>query len=216
MKGKHVSIASFYPQGTVVSSGLSKWCGAGGWRLGTFSFPSNLHYLLDAMAAVASETFTSVSAPIQYAAVRAFEGGTDIELYLRNSRRILKIIGESITEVLRKHHISLPTPKGGFYLFPNFSHYSEKLKEKGIETSATLCERLLEETGVAILPANAFGRPDSELIARMVYANFDGAKALEVAQKDYAKCSLDANFLKRCCPDVIEGINALVNWIETS
>jgi len=72
-RGRHVSIARFYPEGTVVSSGLSKWCGAGGWRLGTFAFPPTLRWLQAAMAAVASETFTSTSAPIQHAAVRAFE-----------------------------------------------------------------------------------------------------------------------------------------------
>ena len=73
--GRHVSIARYYPEGTIVSSGLSKWCGAGGWRLGTFSFPSNFEWLLNPMTAVASETYTSVSAPIQYAAISAFEGG---------------------------------------------------------------------------------------------------------------------------------------------
>ena len=40
-EGNHVSIAKYYPEGTIISSGLSKWCGAGGWRLGTFSFPPN-------------------------------------------------------------------------------------------------------------------------------------------------------------------------------
>ncbi|MEM7678388.1 MAG: aminotransferase class I/II-fold pyridoxal phosphate-dependent enzyme, partial [Myxococcota bacterium] len=35
--GRYVSIAQYYPEGTIVSSGLSKWCGAGGWRLGTFT-----------------------------------------------------------------------------------------------------------------------------------------------------------------------------------
>src|SRR5690606_13161959 len=33
-EGAHISIARFYPEGTIISSGLSKWCGAGGWRLG--------------------------------------------------------------------------------------------------------------------------------------------------------------------------------------
>jgi aspartate aminotransferase len=61
--GKHLSIAKFYPEGTIISSGLSKWCGAGGWRLGTFTFPSSLSWLLEAMASMASETFTSTSAP---------------------------------------------------------------------------------------------------------------------------------------------------------
>src|SRR5690606_7376175 len=69
-EGAHVSIARYYPKGTIISAGLSKWCGAGGWRLGTFTFPRELRWLLDAMASVASETYTSTSAPIQYAAVR--------------------------------------------------------------------------------------------------------------------------------------------------
>ena len=33
--GEHISIAGYYPEGTIISSGLSKWAGAGGWRLGT-------------------------------------------------------------------------------------------------------------------------------------------------------------------------------------
>ncbi|MFK7908027.1 MAG: pyridoxal phosphate-dependent aminotransferase [Chitinophagales bacterium] len=213
-EGKHVSIAAFYPEGTIVSSGLSKWCGAGGWRLGTFTFPSNLRYLLDAMAAVASETFTSVSAPIQHAAIRAFEGGEAIDLYLQDSRRILKVIGETIAQKLHNNHVSLPLPKGGFYLFPNFSHYKEKLNAKGIFTSSDFCQRLLEETGVAILPANAFGRPDNDLIARMAYVNFDGKKALKVARKEYADKPLDDDFLKKCCGETMEGIDVLVNWLK--
>ena len=36
--GLHESIARYYPEGTISSTGLSKWCGAGGWRLGTFIF----------------------------------------------------------------------------------------------------------------------------------------------------------------------------------
>jgi len=73
--GQHISIAKYYPEGTIISSRLSKWCGAGGWRLGTFTFPKELHWLLDAMAVVASETFTATSTPIQHAAVKAFENG---------------------------------------------------------------------------------------------------------------------------------------------
>lgn len=38
------------------------------------------------MAVMASETFTSTSAPIQYAAVKAFEGGYEIDNYLRRTR----------------------------------------------------------------------------------------------------------------------------------
>jgi len=65
-RGRHASVARHYPEGTIVSSGLSKWCGAGGWRLGTFTFPRTLGWLLEAIAAVASETYTSTSAPVEF------------------------------------------------------------------------------------------------------------------------------------------------------
>ena len=70
--GKYKSISHYYPDGTIVSSGLSKWCGAGGWRLGTIIFPNKLTYIKDAIRVIASETYTAVSAPIQYAAIKAY------------------------------------------------------------------------------------------------------------------------------------------------
>lgn len=102
-QGKHVSVAKFYPEGTIISSGLSKWCGAGGWRLGTFTFPSNYDWLLDKMACVASETYTSVCAPIQYAAVPAFKGGVYIEKYLWHVRRILAAHNPAISRTSRRN-----------------------------------------------------------------------------------------------------------------
>ncbi|MBN2519318.1 MAG: aminotransferase class I/II-fold pyridoxal phosphate-dependent enzyme, partial [Bacteroidales bacterium] len=135
---QHVSIARFYPEGTVISSGLSKWCGAGGWRLGCFTFPQNLSWLLDAMAIVASETFTSTSAPIQYAAIRAFEGGEEIDQYLYQTRRILKGIAKYMVTKLREVNIQVPMPQGAFYLFIDFGFYKDKLQNKGIFTSVEL------------------------------------------------------------------------------
>ena len=32
--GEFKSLAAFYPEGTCITTGLSKWSGAGGWRLG--------------------------------------------------------------------------------------------------------------------------------------------------------------------------------------
>jgi aspartate aminotransferase len=127
-RGGHFSVARFYPEGTIISSGLSKWCGAGGWRLGTFTFPKQLSWLLDAMAAVASETFTSVSAPIQYAAVQAFRGGREIEEYLSHARRILHLLGTSCAEILQEAGIRVHLPNGAFYLFIDFSPHTMRLQ----------------------------------------------------------------------------------------
>ena len=92
--GNYHSISHFYPEGTVISSGLSKWCGAGGWRLGTLIFPKELKIIHDSVRSLASETFTSVSAPIQYAAVKAYT--EDHSEYLNNSRTILKKVADFV------------------------------------------------------------------------------------------------------------------------
>ena len=78
---QYKSISNFYPEGTIVSSGLSKWCGAGGWRLGFFAIPNQLKDLKNSIKILCSESFTSVSAPIQYAAIKAYKD--DHSIYLR-------------------------------------------------------------------------------------------------------------------------------------
>ncbi|MFC2101968.1 pyridoxal phosphate-dependent aminotransferase [Bacteroidota bacterium] len=214
-QGQHVSIARFYPEGTIVSSGLSKWCGAGGWRLGTFSFPSNLSWLLDAISVVASETFTSTSAPIQHAAVTAFEDHPEIDLYLHHSRRVLKSIAHYMTNSFHKMGLDIQLPQGGFYMFPNFGPFRQRLASHGIMNSYELATRLLDETGVAVLPGSDFARNSEELTARMAYVDFDGQLALLAAASLNSNGNgLNGSFVKEYCPKVVEGIERVGNWLS--
>lgn len=213
--GKHVSIATFYPERTIISSGLSKWCGAGGWRLGTFSFPPNFHWLLNPMAAVASETYTSVCAPIQYAAVSAFRGSIGIERYLMNVRRILRYLAVRCIDLLRNGGLNVHMPSGGFYLYIDFTPFKERLVQKGIATSADVCTKLLEETGVAILPGTAFMQPEGELTARVAFVNFDGAKALAMSESIPMHEALPDDFCTDYCKSVLTAINLIVDWVHT-
>ncbi|HSM02896.1 MAG TPA: aminotransferase class I/II-fold pyridoxal phosphate-dependent enzyme [Acidimicrobiia bacterium] len=212
-QGRHASIATFYPEGTIISGGLSKWCGAGGWRLGTFTFPSELTWLRDAVAAVASETYTSTSAPIQFAAVKAFDGGNELEGYLVNARRILRALGVAFAERLRSAGVFVPDPQGAFYLFPDFSALGAGLAERGVQTSTDLCERLLGDTGVALLPGSAFGRSPHELTARLAYVDFDGAQALAAAEAIPRDQELDAAFLDQYCANTIRAAEVIADWI---
>jgi aspartate aminotransferase len=213
-KGQHASIARFYREGTIVSAGLSKWCGAGGWRLGTFAFPPGLEWLHDAMAVVASETFTTTSAPIQYAAVRAFQGGMRIERYLWYSRRILEAISNWITARLQKAGVVIERPRGAFYSFPDFAPFRDKLAARGITDSEQLCERLLQDTGVAILPSVDFGRPPEELTARMAYVDFDGARALAAAEVLPRDQPLDEGYLQTYCSNILTAVDLICEWLE--
>ncbi len=212
-RGEHVSIARFYPEGTIISSGLSKWCGAGGWRLGTFLFPPRMRWLLAAMASAASETFTSTSAPIQHAAIRAFEGGPEIEDYLHRSRRILHALGNWTAASFASAGLRCPEPEGGFYLLPDFSPLAPRLARRGIETSKDLAERLLKETGVALLPGSEFGRPETELTCRIAYVDFDGGAALEAAAKIPDEEPLGEDFLREYTPRVCEAADRIGEWV---
>jgi aspartate aminotransferase len=214
-KNQHVSIARFYPEGTIISGGLSKWCGAGGWRLGTFSFPSSLDWLHKAMAIVASETYTSTSAPIQYAAISAFSGGEDIEDYLVHVRRILKALAKYCVGQLGEIQINIPMPHGAFYLFPDFGIYREKLCEKGIQTSVELCNTLLDETGIAMLPGYEFGRDPAEMTARMAFVDFDGKAALSAASGEYRDREIDESFVLNHAPRLAEAFSRLKAWFSS-
>lgn len=212
--GAHRSIAPLLPESTVFSGGLSKWCGAGGWRLGVFVFPRALAWLREAMTAVATETFTSTSAPIQHAAVAAFEGHAEIDAYLHHSRRILRGLGAILTAQLRAMGAQVVAPDGGFYMFPDFSAFKHALARRGIHTSAQMCTQLLADTGVAIIPGSEFGRPASELTARIAYVDFDGAAALKASMQETAPVELDDACFENHCPDVVMAVHRLSEWMS--
>ncbi len=213
-KGEHQSIARYYPEGTIIASGLSKWAGAGGWRLGTFAFPGELNWLLDAMAVVASETFTATSAPIQYAAVRAFNGGTELERYLLHSRRILRSLAGRIWQSLTQAGLNVARPDGAFYMFPDFEPLRPQLAARGIHNAAQLCQRLLDETGVAMLPGSCFGRPEQELTVRLAFVDFDGARSLAAAEQIPADQELNDDFLRQYCDKVLTAIERVCDWLQ--
>ncbi|MBJ6136718.1 pyridoxal phosphate-dependent aminotransferase [Marinobacter litoralis] len=214
-EGRHKSIARYYPEGTIISTGMSKWLGAGGWRLGAFIFPSELRPLQDAMAIIASETFTSTAAPIQYAAITAFNGGDDINSYLNDSRRVLKVVGEYVHRRLTDMGAIVRKPEGAFYVFPEFSNFSERLANRDIKTSQAFCSALLEHTGVAILPASDFGFVPDHMGARLAFVDFDGAQALTLAAGDYADQELADDFVHQACPRIVLAMDQMEQWLNS-
>ena len=197
---KYKSISTFYPEGTIVSSGLSKWCGAGGWRLGFFAIPSQLKELKDSLRVLCSESFTSVSAPIQYAAVEAYSG--DYSVYLEKVKKILFVTGTYVYENLKSNTINVSKPEGGFYLFPEF------LNAK-FSSSSKMCKDILEKTGVALLPGSDFGLDDTKMIARLSYTDFDGTNFIK---NTAGSKNLDTDNLKKYAPNIVEGTQKLKEW----
>ena len=196
------SISEFYPEKTIISNGLSKWCGAGGWRLGYFIIPEALTELKNSIKNLASETFSSVSAPIQYAAIAAYNNNHNE--YINDSRSILKAVGEYVFENLKSNTISINKPQGGFYLMPEF------LTQK-FSTSEEMCSNILNETGVALLPGSDFGFPKERMITRLSFTDFNGGEFMQNIKKTK---KIDINSISKFAPKIIEGTKKLKLWSE--
>jgi aspartate aminotransferase len=212
--GEHVSIARFYPEGTIISNGLSKWCGAGGWRVGAFVFPRELEWLQATIAAAASETFSAVSAPIQYAAVVAFDGNDEIDDYLSRSRCLLRALMTTSARRLRDAGATVPEPQGGFYLLPRFHDDCPRFRQGRPDTAADLCESILTDTGVAILPGSDFGLAPEQLFVRLAAVDFDGDAALAGFDGLAEDAVPDEAFLRTYCARTMTGIDRLCDWIQ--
>ena len=197
------SISEFYPEKTIISNGLSKWCGAGGWRLGYFIIPETLKRLGDSLKILASETFSSVSAPIQYAAIAAYKNNHD--KYIYNSRSILRAVGEHVYTNLVSNKININKPQGGFYLMPEFLI-------KKFSTSEEMCSNILKETGVALLPGSDFGFSKEQMIARLSFTDFDGQEFMNNIKKNK---KIDSNLISKFAPKIIEGTKKLKTWSES-
>jgi aspartate aminotransferase len=200
---EYKSISNFYPEGTIISTGLSKWCGAGGWRIGFFARPNQLLELKDSLKILCSESFTSVSAPIQYAAIEAYTG--DYSSYLMEVKKILFSIGMYAYENLKSNVINVAKPEGGFYLFPEF--VSAKFS-----TSTEMCKNILNKTGVALLPGSDFGLDKKKMIARLSYTDFDGENFLKNTS---GSKSLNTADLEKYAPNIVNGISKLKEWSKS-
>ena len=198
--GEYKSISNFYPEGTIVSTGLSKWCGAGGWRIGFFAIPNQLKNFKDSLKILCSESFTSVSAPIQYAAVEAYK--EDHSTYLEATKKILSYTGNYVYENLKSNLISVTKPEGGFYLFPEFNNAK-------FSSSSEMCKDILKKTGVALLPGSDFGMDSSRMLARLSYTDFEGSRFLKYT---LGSKKLDNGDLKKYAPNIVDGVAKLKEW----
>ncbi len=194
------SISQHYPELTFITGGLSKWCGAGGWRLGFVAIPNQLKEIRDSLKILCSESFTSVSAPIQYAAVEAYKG--DHSVYLESVRKILSFTGNYVYEKLKSNLISVTKPEGGFYLFLEFVNAK-------FSSSSEMCQDILKNTGVALLPGSDFGLDGKKMLARLSYTDFSGKDFL---QHTASSKKLDEADLKKYAPNIVNGVIALKEW----
>jgi len=145
-EGEHVSPASLPGfEDTVLTVGcLSKTYAMTGWRLGYLAGPARV---IDAANRVHLYTVSCATSFVQKAAIAALDGDqTPVTLMVTEYRRRRDVAVSLLREI---RGVSVLTPPGAFYLFPN-------VRALGVP-SKTLAMRLVEEVGVGAVHGSAFG-----------------------------------------------------------
>jgi aspartate aminotransferase len=153
---KFVSMGKIYPQGTIVTGGLSKDRSSGGYRLGVGIFPKEPPELIRDVLKVAGSTYSCVAAPVQYAALTAYSPDNRIEEYMNDCRKINALAGLKMSSLLAAvPGVKTTTPQGGFYLYADFNEQREQFLQVGLKTCREFCEHLIAAAHTALLPGES-------------------------------------------------------------
>lgn len=204
-ENSYQSISQYLPEKTAITTGLSKHLSLGGWRLGVAFVPKEIEGFYQRICQIASELWSSVPAPIQYAAIEAYESHDDIEEHIAHCSAIHNLMGRYCARRLKAAGITCAMPQGAFYVYPDFAPYKEELAALGVKTSTELAAYLGEHYNVITLPGTAFGAAPEELTLRLSVCDYDGAAALHAAKNGAA---LDDGFISAFAPRLMAAADA--------
>lgn len=144
---------------TIVLNGVSKVYSMTGWRIGYCGGPRDL---INAMTNIQSQ---STSNPTSISQVAAEAGLNGDQSFVERMVKAFKERHDVVYRVLQgMDGVEVAPADGTFYIFPSFRKVIERL---GLANDLAFAERLLHETGVALVPGSAFG---AEGCARISFA----------------------------------------------
>jgi aspartate aminotransferase len=131
---------------TITVNGLSKSVAMTGWRFGYLATPNT--ELIKAMTKLQSQSTSNINSITQSASIVALEGKANKDIdYMKNEFEKRRDIACELFNSI--NNISVVKPQGAFYLYVNI---------KQVENDSLLfCKKLLEESGVAVVPGLGFG-----------------------------------------------------------
>lgn len=153
---KPVNLLSLNPklkEKVFILNGVSKTYAMTGWRIGYLAGPGDI---ISAITNIQSQSTSNPTSIAQKAAVAALNGP---DRFITEMVSIFKERRDYIVKRLKAiPGLRCVKPQGAFYAFPNVSsYYSLKYKGKRIKNSIGLCDYLLEEAHLAVVPGIAFG-----------------------------------------------------------
>jgi aspartate aminotransferase len=148
---RHVSIATLagMKDRTITVNGMSKGYAMTGWRIGYLAAPVPI---ARAVAKIQGQFTSGTNAFAQKASAVALDGPLDDTLRMRDGYQQRKaLVRELLADI---PGLIINDPEGAFYIFPDASAYMQSDRIGGSEA---LCEYLLTEALVALVPGIAFG-----------------------------------------------------------
>ncbi|HET7275323.1 MAG TPA: pyridoxal phosphate-dependent aminotransferase [Longimicrobiaceae bacterium] len=135
----------------VLIDGASKAFAMTGWRIG-FSYSAKA--LAAKVSALQSQTTTHAPTPSQHAALAAYRADPAQLDECRAMQQSFNVRKQLLTQLFREKlpDVEFVDPAGAFYLWIA----TGGLANAG-ENSVEVCERILQSTGVALVPGTAFG-----------------------------------------------------------
>jgi len=211
----HVCMSNIYPEGTILTSGFSKWSSAGGWRLGYAHFPDSLQSLKKGVLSGASHTYSCAPANIQHAVARALkQDKEELRNYILAARTILSVVAKYCQNELALVGVEGHAGKAGYYFMPDFSNIRSKMAEAGIKTGQAMCDDMLKSANVALMPSSSFLLSEDDLSVRFCYVIFDGAKCMKEREALGDNHILGDAFVKEFCPELVRGVQSLCKWVN--
>jgi len=136
---------------TLTVNGVSKTYSMTGWRIGYVAGPAPL---IKAMTTIQSQSTTNACSVSQAAATEALLGDqrcvAEMRLAFEQRQRFV------VERLNRMPGISCWSGEGSFYAFPDVTGLIANL---ALDDDVELCERILDRTGVALVPGSAFAAP---------------------------------------------------------
>jgi len=150
----------------VVVNGVAKTHAMTGWRVGWTIAPAEV---TAAMVTLQSHATSNVCNIAQSAAMAALSGPQDHVAARRDAFAHRAGIAHARLSALEG--VDCPRPEGAFYAFPRVEGLlGRDIGGQRVESSAQLCQALLETAKVALVPGEAFGAPGH---VRLSYALSD-------------------------------------------
>jgi len=141
---------------TFVVNGVSKTYAMTGWRIGYVAGPREVIAGMTKIQSQSTSNPNSIAQKASVAALRGPQAGVQEMVQAFDERR--RYLVDRLNAMPGIH---CNMPKGAFYAFPNLSHYwGAKTEGMTVDGSTQLCEYLLSEARVALVPGEAFGSDD--------------------------------------------------------